>query len=109
MQYINFIRDIKEDLAIGRRYLPLGSSGLAFEQSYAQTHEKQFAAFHQGRDQTVSTLAERGTERVSFIPRRYRIPIMTAADMYCWTAQQIAKDPFIVYEKRNQAAEGAGS
>ncbi|MGE4453850.1 MAG: hypothetical protein AB7D92_04890 [Sphaerochaeta sp.] len=41
--------------------------------------------------------AEKG---YSYIPRRYRIPIMTAADMYCWTASEIAKDPFIVFHRQ---------
>lgn len=101
MQYINFIRDIKEDLAIGRRYLPLGSSGLAsLEQSYAQTHEKQFAAFIREEIKRYQLWQKEAEKGYRYIPRRYRIPIMTAADMYCWTAQQIAKDPFIVYEKR---------
>ncbi|MFA6906141.1 MAG: phytoene/squalene synthase family protein [Sphaerochaeta sp.] len=101
MQYINFIRDIKEALAIGRHYLPLGSSGLAsLEQSYAQTHEKQFAAFIREELKRYQRWQKEAQKGYRFIPRRYRIPIMTAADMYCWTAQQIAKDPFIVYKKR---------
>jgi phytoene synthase len=101
MQYINFIRDIKEDLAIGRRYLPLGSSGLtSLEQSYAQAHEKQFTTFIREELKRYQLWQKEAEMGYRYIPRRYRIPIMTAADMYCWTAQQIAKDPFIVYEKR---------
>ncbi len=101
MQYINFIRDIKEDLAIGRRYLPLGSSGLAsLEQSYTQTHEEQFTTFIREEIKRYQLWQKEAEKGYRYIPRRYRIPIMTAADMYCWTAQQIAKDPFIVYEKR---------
>jgi len=39
--------------------------------------------------------AEKG---YALIPRRCRIPIRTAADMYDWTARRIEADPFIVYD-----------
>ncbi|HOJ99967.1 MAG TPA: hypothetical protein PLW34_10425 [Termitinemataceae bacterium] len=35
-----------------------------------------------------------------YIPYRYRIPIMTAADMYFWTAKQIEKNPLVVFERK---------
>lgn len=101
MQYINFIRDIKEDLEIGRRYLPLGGSGLtSLDSEYVQQHPEQFKTFIRDEIKRYQHWQKEAQKGYRFIPRRYRIPIMTAADMYCWTAHQIAKDPFIVFEKK---------
>ena len=35
-----------------------------------------------------------------YIPKRLRIPLQTAVDMYNWTAQQLKEDPLIVFEKK---------
>jgi phytoene dehydrogenase-like protein len=37
-----------------------------------------------------------------FVPRRYLVPIKTAADMYNWTAATIAADPFVAYRRKVQ-------
>ena len=41
--------------------------------------------------------SERG---FSLIPHRFLVPIKTASDMYMWTAGEIYRNPFIVYEKK---------
>ena len=33
-----------------------------------------------------------------YIPRRMRVAVKTASDMYLWTATEIYKNPFIVYD-----------
>jgi phytoene synthase len=35
-----------------------------------------------------------------FIPRRSRVAIKTAADMYNWTARRIEQDPLIVFQRQ---------
>lgn len=42
-------------------------------------------------------IAEKG---FTYIPKRYLIPIKTASEMYLWTAIQIYKQPFIVFQKQ---------
>jgi phytoene synthase len=101
MQYINFIRDIQEDNELGRRYLPLGDSGLScLEYADVAVHQQVFSTFLRTEIKRYQAWQKEAEKGYRYIPRRYRIPIMTAADMYCWTAQQIAKDPMIVYRKR---------
>jgi phytoene synthase len=39
--------------------------------------------------------AEKG---FSLIPKRYLISVKTASEMYNWTAEQIIKNPYIVYD-----------
>lgn len=101
MQYLNFIRDVREDIQLGRQYLPLdrlrehGLEDLT-EQSMRANLGK-FSAFM--REQVLQYLewqseAEKG---YSFIPPVYLIPIKTASDMYKWTARRIYRDPSIVH------------
>jgi phytoene synthase len=42
-------------------------------------------------------IAESGYD---FIPKRYLIPVKTASEMYNWTADQINKNPFLIYKKK---------
>lgn len=102
MQYINFIRDISEDINLGRCYLPsadMKQFGLKnLDYSYTIDHAtqfKEFIRFQLKRYCTWQTNAEQGYH---YIPKRYLISIKTASEMYHWTAEQIYKNPFIVYE-----------
>ena len=107
MQYINFIRDIKEDLELGRRYLPLEGSELeSLEEGFVQRHPQQFIDFHAQQIDLYRGWQKRAEDGYRFIPKRYRIPIRTAAEMYLWTAAKIEKDPFVVYEKKVKPAKG---
>ena len=35
-----------------------------------------------------------------FIPKKYRIPIKTASEMYKWTARQILNNPYRIYHEK---------
>ncbi|MFO7848982.1 MAG: phytoene/squalene synthase family protein [Spirochaetia bacterium] len=101
MQYINFIRDIKEDLQLGRRYLPLEGSDLpTLDEEYVEAHPRQFIDFHTRQIELYRDWQRRAEEGYRYIPKRYRIPIKTAADMYLWTARQIERDPLVVYRRK---------
>ena len=101
MQYINFIRDIQEDLHLGRRYLPLDGTGLTrLDREHALSQPKQFRQFidyHLGLYRGWQQEAEQG---FALIPRLYRIPIRTASDMYAWTGRRIQQDPWIVFRRK---------
>lgn len=101
MQYINFIRDIEEDNGLGRRYLPLtGTTLQGLSERDALSNRSEFERFMRTEITRYQSWQKEAASGYHFIPRRYRIPIMTAADMYCWTAHQIAMNPFIVFERR---------
>ena len=100
MQYINFIRDIAEDLTLGRTYLPLAHSGLeslAFE--HTRVHRDRFIAFIRAQIAQYTEWQEFAEQGFAYIRRRYLIPIKTASDKYKWTARQIDRDPFVVYPR----------
>jgi 15-cis-phytoene synthase len=101
MQYINFIRDIREDGGLGRIYLPadaMKKRGLdSLAEDEARRKPEAFRNFLRGeiaRYRVWQTGAEKG---YAFIPRRFLVPIRTAAEMYAWTARTIAAEPFVVF------------
>jgi phytoene synthase len=104
MQYINFIRDIKEDLRMGRTYLPRTQLKkhqlISLQYPYVRLNRVRFCRFMRtelARFKNWQKKAERGFR---FIPDKYLVSIKTASEMYEWTARQIKKDPFIVYRKK---------
>ena len=104
MQYINFIRDINEDLALGRQYLPqsdLQKCGLeSLQYEYVKNQQERFNEFIRIQIKYYENWQKRAETGFPYIPKRYFIPIKTASDMYKWTAEQIRKTPIIVYNKK---------
>jgi len=101
MQYINFIRDISEDNDLGRRYLPLADTTLrGLTERDALEQKEEFARFIRKEIARYQGWQEQAAAGYRYIPRRYRVPIMTAADMYCWTARKIASEPLIVFREQ---------
>lgn len=104
MQYINFIRDIQEDLALGRQYLPLnelkqyGIQSLDPVEVYIK--RKQFSQFIREQIRRYFEWQRFAEEGYKYIPYRYLIPIKTAADMYKLTAKIIYRNPWIVYRRK---------
>lgn len=104
MQYINFIRDIAEDLQFERIYLPMdelrkhGLNTLQFDEiSSKYAHFKKFVEDQLGYYRQWMKSAREGFK---YIPHRYRVPVAAASDMYDWTAKRIEKHPDIVYKKK---------
>ena len=108
MQYINFIRDIKEDIALGRTYLAQelmelgGLENLTYD--HVRSHPEPYSQFIRGEIKRYCHWQQEAEHRYRSIPKRHLIPIKTSAEMYKWTAHQIFKDPFIVYEKKSQTS-----
>jgi len=104
MQYINFIRDIDEDLDLGRVYFPQtdlkqhGLENLTYE--HVKQHPEQFTRFIKSQLDRYCQWQKQAEEGYGFIPKRYLISIKTASEMYHWTAEQIMHHPFIVYDMK---------
>jgi len=100
MQFINFLRDIDEDNCLGRCYFPaedLKRFGLTDLKYPEEGDFDGFMRFQLDRYEQWQTEAYDGFE---YIPRRLRIPLQTAVDMYNWTAREIEKDPSIVFRQK---------
>lgn len=101
MQYINFIRDVAEDNALGRTYLPLAGSGLAdLREETARANPEAFVAFVRAQANRYREWQAHAEAGFGWIPWRCRVPIMTASRMYNWTASVIHRHPFVVYERK---------
>lgn len=104
MQYVNFIRDINEDLWLGRNYFPrkefIENNLESLEQHDTLKNQVGFKRFvHNQLDRFHEWQAE-AEKGFKYIPKRYLIPIKTASEMYKWTAKIIKKDPLIVYDRK---------
>ncbi len=104
LQFINFLRDIAEDLAMGRCYLPTADiqrAGLASLEAYeAQAKPEAFAAFVGEQIARYRRWRQDAEPGFSLIPPRTRAAVLTAAAMYDYTACVIAADPMVVYRRR---------
>lgn len=104
MQFINFIRDISEDLVLGRVYFSQEDleefklPSLTLKDT--KERPKEFKEFIQKQLDTYFDWQKKAEEGFPYIPKRYLIPIKTASDMYNWTGKTISKDPFIVYKRK---------
>lgn len=87
MQYANFIRDFVEDRRMGRNYLQ------------AEGREDFLANFELYK-QRYDGWQKEAEEGYKFIPKRYLIPVKTAAEMYKWTVERIARNPEVVFETK---------
>lgn len=104
MQWINFLRDIDEDNQLGRCYFPkteLKKYELEnLSREFTQQHPDKFRKFMTEQIRLYEQWQTEAGKGFSYISKRLRIPLQTAVDMYNWTAEEIKKDPFIVYEKK---------
>jgi 15-cis-phytoene synthase len=106
MQYINFIRDIAEDLSFNRIYLPSDAmqghdlTDLNYEYLLRHNKVKNFQQFIREQISIYLGWQKEAEAGFRFIPRRYLIPIRTASEMYKWTAKKISTEPLEVFAKK---------
>jgi 15-cis-phytoene synthase len=104
MQYINFLRDIREDLELGRQYLPTAElikfNLKELSPSLTATHYEEFKAFFKTQVELYLEWQSVAEEGYRYIPQKYLIPIRTAAEMYRWTAKKLAERPELVFIRK---------
>ena len=104
MQYINFIRDIAEDIELGRTYFPSSDFkefGLnSLQQNEILNKPDEFRNFIHRQIQRYCQWQNYAEQGYKYIPKRYLISVKTASEMYKWTGEQIYKNPFVVYNKQ---------
>lgn len=104
MQYINFIRDIKEDNLRGRQYIPVSEVDKyklpMLTETTSRHAPKQFNSFIIAQIRYYKQWQKEAVAGFRYVPKPYRIVIKTAADMYRWTSKQIERNPLIIFEKK---------
>jgi len=97
-QLINIIRDVGEDLALGRIYIPaedmarFGAKGVEPTDEFAQVIRYELARYLQ-----IQKAAEEGYR---YIPRRLIPAVKTASDLYKRTAMLIWRKPLAVFSHK---------
>lgn len=103
-QYINFIRDIEEDLSLKRCYFPKevleNYSFKNLQMEEVKKNPLEFKSFITSEVKRYNEWQKEGEKGFKFIPKKFLIPIKTASDMYAFTAKKILENPFNVYEKK---------
>jgi phytoene synthase len=104
MQYINFIRDIAEDIKLDRNYFPkedlIRYELPSLNYDFTKKNSENFTYFIQQQLDRYCKWQYIAEEGYKYIPKRYLIPVKTASEMYNWTASQIYKNPFVVYNQK---------
>jgi 15-cis-phytoene synthase len=103
-QYINFIRDIQEDLSLGRIYMPKSERKkyklTDFNEAFIQQNKTNFEEFIKAQIRQYNIWKLEAEKAFKYLPKEAFVPIKTALDMYDWTAKQIEKEPLIVFKKK---------
>lgn len=101
MQYINFIRDIAEDIALGRTYLPLNESPFSdLTETTCRKNPQAFEAYIRKQISRYLEWQKEAEKGFLYLPKLMLIPIKTASDMYAWTAKRISSNPWIIYQRK---------
>jgi phytoene synthase len=107
MQYINFIRDVGEDIDLGRIYIPLSeltkhdiSQSMFTKELLTTSCANSFKSLIHEQIEIYYQWQKEAEKGFKYIPRRYLIPIKTASEMYKYTAWRIYKNPQVVFEKK---------
>lgn len=103
MQLINFIRDLNEDCQFGRSYLASFQKNPKHnlcDFKKQPTNNLEFYTFIKSALKKYYLIQKQAEAGYHFIPYRYRVPIVTAAKLYEWTAKKIESNPEIVFEKK---------
>ncbi len=104
MQYANFMRDIDEDLGLGRVYFAeaeMKKVGLkSLNHQDVLKNEKGFVQFINNQQKYYLEWLEEGRSGYQYLPKWALRAIKTAEEMYTWTVSEIATNPMVVYEKK---------
>ena len=101
MQFINFLRDVADDQAAGRRYLPLGDSGLRdLSAATVAANPEAFKRFMREWATRYQQCQKGGEEGYRYLRWRFRIAVKTASDLYNWTARVIMAEPLEVWRRK---------
>jgi phytoene synthase len=102
MQFLNFIRDVMEDVSLGRQYLPMDQlqrySLTSLKPSEVAKNKEGFKSFMRDMVRRYLEVQRKAEEGYTYLPLRYLVPIKTASDMYKWTARRIYRNPLVVYD-----------
>ena len=104
MQYANFLRDLAEDLELGRQYIPqevLAEYGLqSLEKRETDKKSAAFTQLYQAECARYFVWNKKAEKGFCYLPLQLRVPVSAASAMYAWTVSEIQKNPMLVYSRK---------
>jgi phytoene synthase len=107
MQLTNFLRDVREDWARGRIYLPLEDLvyfGYGEEELGRGVVDERFEALMRFEISRARTLYRVADEGLRYIPRGYRYPVVVARQLYAAILERVEAQSYDVFAKRAETA-----
>jgi 15-cis-phytoene synthase len=109
MQYVNFLRDIEEDNSFKRTYIPkdfiqeAGLKSLLENECRAELHK--FTRLMNQEIDRYFVWQKQAEAGWKYLPWRLRVSVKTAARLYMKTAEEIRKNPLIVFGRKVKPAK----
>ncbi|MEP6900626.1 MAG: squalene/phytoene synthase family protein [Actinomycetota bacterium] len=103
MQLTNILRDVKEDAAIGRIYLPqedLRAFKVSEEQIFANEFDANFAEMMKFQVERAREYYRKGEEGIAFLEKDSRFTVLLASRIYSKILDEIEKQNYDVFAKR---------
>ncbi len=103
MQLTNILRDVKEDAAIGRIYLPqedLRAFKVSEEQIFANEFDAHFAEMMKFQVARARVFFEKGEKGIAFLEKDSRFTVLLASRIYAKILDEIEKQNYDVFAKR---------
>lgn len=103
MQFINFIRDVAEDLDLGRIYIPeedMRKFGVVNLPPQTANESEAFCRLIRYEIDIYRNMQNDAAAGYRYIPWRYRVAVRTAAEMYRWTSKVIYQDPMVIFRRK---------
>ena len=103
MQLTNILRDVKEDAAMNRIYLPredLRRFGVTEEQIFANEFDENFAAMMRFQVERAREYYRNGEKGIAFLEKDSRFTVLLAARIYAKILDEIEKQNYNVFIRR---------
>ncbi|HEY8563063.1 MAG TPA: phytoene/squalene synthase family protein [Pyrinomonadaceae bacterium] len=103
MQLTNILRDVGEDAAMGRIYLPqedLRAFGVTEEQISANEFDENFARLMKFQIERARAFYEKGEKGIAYLEKDSRFTVLLASRIYAKIITQIEKQNYNVFTRR---------
>jgi len=103
MQLTNILRDVKEDAARGRIYLPqedLRAFNITEEQIFANEFDKNFVEMMKFQVERAREYYQKGEKGIAFLEKDSRFTVLLAARIYAKILDEIEKQHYNVFIRR---------
>jgi len=103
MQLTNILRDVKEDAAIGRIYLPqedLRRFNITEEQIFAGEFDKNFAEMMEFQVERAREFYQKGEKGIALLEKDSRFTVLLASRIYAKILDEIEKQNYNIFIRR---------